>query len=389
MRRALSGVLAGAVFLGGCTKAPEAQAPAPPAASKSARNRVELPPDSPKLKRLSIETVQLRDVPLEEVTSPGKIEANPNRIAHISLPVAGRIATVAVRIGQAVQQGDPILTIESAEVDSAISARLQAEAAVTQAESAASKAQADVDRATDLFEHNAVSKKELLNAEALQVQARASLEQARASAAQAQRRLEILGVKAGEFGQRMTVRTPISGKVLEMNVVPGEFRNDTGAPVMTIADLATVWVTADVPESAIRLIRPGELLSVDLSAYPGEIFRAKVTQIADTVDPQARSVKVRAELSNRDGRLRPEMFGRIRHVEGTARQPVLPVAAVIEDDGREYVWKQIQPGTLERVAIETAGRMGGYVAVTAGIAEGDRVVVNGVMLLSVAEAGRQ
>ncbi|HYZ85743.1 MAG TPA: efflux RND transporter periplasmic adaptor subunit [Bryobacteraceae bacterium] len=340
-----------------------------------------IPSDSPKLKRIAVQAVQMRDLPMQEVTSPGQIDVNPNRLAHVGIPVPGRIASVAVRIGQAVRQGDPILTIESPDVDSAISTRLQAEANMTQAQAAARKAQADADRIRDLFEHEAAARKDLLNAEAQLVEAQSSLEQARVAATQARRRLEMFGVNAAEFGQRMTVRAPISGKVLEMNVVPGEFRTDTAASVATIADLASVWVTADVPETAIRLIQIGEALTVELAAYPGETFRARVTQIADTVDPQTRSVKVRAELANAHGRLRPEMFGRIRHVEGSTRQPVVPVAAVVED-GRQYVWKEIQPGIFERIAVQTGIRSRGLVAITAGLSEGDRVVVGGVMLLS-------
>jgi cobalt-zinc-cadmium efflux system membrane fusion protein len=379
------------VIMSGCGHDAEAQKQNATALSApaSSGDSVEIPPDSPKLKRLRVAPVQTAEVPVEEVTSPGKIELNPNRLAHISLPVPGRVSTVDVRIGQAVRQGAPILTIESPDVDSAISSRIQADAAVSQAEATANKAQADEDRTRDLFEHNAVPRKELLSAEAQMVQAQAGLEQAKAASAQARRRLEILGINAGEFGQRMIVRAPISGKVLELNVVPGEYRNDTGDPVMTIADLSTVWVTADVPESAIRLIRPGELLTVELSAYPNEVFRAKVTQIADTVDAQTRSVKVRAELSNSDGRLRPEMFGRIRHVEGMSAQTVVPVSAVLEDSGRRYVWKETRPGTFERTPIETGTRIGNELAVSSGISPGDRIVMDGLMLLTGVEAPKR
>ncbi len=123
----------------------------------------------------------------------------------------------------------------------------------------------------------------------------------------------MLGLKPGVFGQKVTVSAPISGKVLEMSVTAGEYRNDTTAPVMTIADLSTVWGRSDVPESAIRFIQPGEPIDVQLTAYPGETFHGRVTRIADTVDPQTRTIKVRAEMSNAHERLRPEMFGTIRH----------------------------------------------------------------------------
>src|SRR6266403_1903802 len=132
----------------------------------------------------------------------------------------------------------------------------------------------------------------------------------------------MFGLQAGKFGPSNQVRAPLSGKVLELNVAAGEYRNDTNAQLMTIANLSTVWVSADVPESSIRLVQAGERVDITLAAYPNELFRGRVTRIADTVDPQTRTVKVRAELDNPHGRFRPEMFGSIRHTEAIRIRPV-------------------------------------------------------------------
>ena len=85
--------------------------------------------------------------------------------------------------------------------------------------------------------------------------------------------------------------------MLDLSVVPGEFRNDTNAPLMTIADLSTVWVTSQVPESYIRFVQVGERVEVSLVAYPGEVFDGRVARVADVVDPQTRTIKVHAELA--------------------------------------------------------------------------------------------
>jgi len=165
------------VGCGGRTNAPGTDSSAP-AVTQVDPNRVNLPPDSPKLSRLRTATVELAEVPVDPITSPGKVEANPNRTAHVLLPVAGRVKSVEIRIGDYVKQGQTLLTVESPDVDAAISAYLQAGAAVTQARAALVKAQADTDRARDLFEHRAVAQKEVLNAEALLAQAKAALDQA-------------------------------------------------------------------------------------------------------------------------------------------------------------------------------------------------------------------
>jgi len=333
------------------------------------------------LTQIRVEPVQTAELPTDEVIAPGKIEVNPNRVSHVVLPVAGRIASVLVKLGDAVTEGQPLLAIQSPDADAAMSASLQAQAAVTQAKAALMKAQADFDRLNDLYEHNAVAKKEVLDANNALTQAKAVLEQASASHEQAVRRLRLLGLKPGDFKQQVVVHAPIAGKVLEMSVVPGEYRNDTNASLMTIADLSTVWVSSDVPESYIRFIQIGERVEIKLVAYPGETVEGRVMRIADTVDPQTRTVKVRAEMDNAQGRFRPGMFGSIHHIESTQLMPVLPVGAVIQGDGHNIVFVEQSPGRFQQTEVAVGKRAGDVVPILSGVHSGERVVVDGAMLL--------
>jgi cobalt-zinc-cadmium efflux system membrane fusion protein len=343
---------------------------------------VELAPDSPMLAQLKRDSVKLVDLPTDEVVAPGKIEANPNRVSKVVLPVSGRITSVLVKTGDAVEEDQPLLTIASPDADSAMSSYLSAQATVTQAEAALGKAQADLDRASDLFEHNAVAKKDVLNAESAVTQAKAAVEQAHAAHDQTVRRLGVLGLTASESRQQVVVRSPLAGKVLELTVVPGEYRNDTSASVMTIADLATVWVTSQVPESYIRFVQIGERVEISLVAYPGEVFEGRVSRIADVVDPQTRTVKVQAEMNNRAGRFRPEMYGSIHHIEAVAKTPVVPAGAVVENnDGRSIVFVETSRGRFEQRQVSVGKRAGDVVRIASGVAPDDTVVVDGVMLL--------
>jgi cobalt-zinc-cadmium efflux system membrane fusion protein len=343
--------------------------------------RIVVPPGSALLRQLRVESVQECDVAIGRIEAPGKVEVNPDRVFRVMLPVAGRVAEVYARLGDAVKESSPLLALESPDAEAAVSSYLQADAARSQAHSALIKAQADYERLKDLYEHDAVAQKEVLSAENMLVQARAAVEQAEALRRQAQARLEILGLQPAQFGQRIMVRAPISGKVLEVNVARGEYRNDTTVPVMTIADLSTVWISADVPESAIRLIRVGEQVDIELVAYPGKVFQGRVARIADTVDPQTRTVKVRAELSNRDERFRPEMFGRIVHTETVRRLPVVPATALVHDPGGSVMFREDAPGVFRRVQVSAGPPSGDRVPILEGVRAGDRVVTQGVMLL--------
>jgi len=337
------------------------------AADAAAPGVVVLRAGSPMIEHIARAPARAVDLPTDEVIAPGKIEANPSRISKIVLPVTGRVERVLIQPGDAVASGQPLLTMQSPDADAAMSAYLSAEASVMQSESALGKAQADKDRASDLFEHDAVAKKDVLASDSALAQAKAALAQARATREQALRHLTVLGLRPGQFDQRVIVRAPLAGKVLDVGVVPGEYRNDTTAGVATIADLASVWVSSQVPESDIRFVRLGELIDVTLLAYPGQTFVGHVARIADVVDPLTRSVKVQAELENRDGRLRPEMYGTIHHVESTARTVVVPVAAVVQDENESVVFVETAPGRFEQRSVTLGKRAGEVVRVASGL----------------------
>jgi cobalt-zinc-cadmium efflux system membrane fusion protein len=122
-------------------------------------------------------------------------------------------------------------------------------------------------------------------------------------------------------------------------------------------------------------------VEITLAACPAEVFHGRVMRIADTVDPQTRTIKVRAEMDNSQGRFRPEMFGSIRHTEGVRSMPVVPVGAIVQGEGRSSVFVEQGAGRFRQTEIVLDQRTGGTVAVASGVKAGDRVVVDGAMLL--------
>ena len=365
----------------GCREHPEGVHAEGVESAAPVAQRVTMSESSPQLRQIHVDTVRERSFAVDEVVAPARIELNPNRVSRVMLPVAGRIVTTLVHIGDSVSRGQPMLQLESSDADSAVSTVVQAEASVVQAKAAYRKAKADYDRLTELLAQDAVAKKDVLAAEAALSQAEAGMEQADATRQQAQARVALLGLRTNQPHLRIDVAAPISGKVLEMSAVAGEFRNDTSTPVMTIADLSSVWISSDVPENQIREIRVDEVLQVELTAWPAATFQAKVTRIADIVDPATRTVKVYAELPNPRGQLKPEMFGRVRHVSETHSLAAVPAGAVIEGAGSSYVFREVQPGTFERTPVTIAGRTRDFVGISSGLTRGAHVVVDGAMLL--------
>jgi cobalt-zinc-cadmium efflux system membrane fusion protein len=364
---------------------------APAAAAPDAMggtNVVAVPPDSPQFKQLRVEAVRARNMTADEVVAPGRISVNPNRVSRVLPPVQGRVLEVMVKLGHFVDQGQPLLSLDSPDADAAIATDFQGEATERQTKFALQKADLDLRRAKELFAFQGIAEKDLLQAENDQATATSNYEIARAVREQARRKLELLGLRPGAFHQPTIVRAPISGKVLEVNVTRGEFRgavashsDTTTAPLMTIADLSTVWMVSDVPEPYIRFIHVGEPVEITLVAFPGEVIRGHVAQIADMLDPQMRTLRVHVELPNPGGRFRPEMFGSIRHAGAGRSLPVVPLTAVIQEYGVAVVFVELTPGRFERREITIGPRSGDVVAALTGLKVNERVVVAGAMLL--------
>lgn len=353
-------------------------------ASNGARrdgNIIRFDPNSPQLQKIRSAAVEQAEVPVEELSAPGKVELNPGRVSRVSLPVAGRVREVLVGLGDAVRQGQTILTVESPDVSSTQSAWRQAEANISQAKATVAKSEADSARAQDLLANRAIAQKEVLAAETVLAQAKASLEQATASRDEALRKLQLFGLTPDGKDQLVNVRAPVPGKVVDISVTPGEFRNDTSMPVMTVADLSTVWVSADVPETAIRFIRVGEPVEIAISAFPDRTFTGRVKRIGDLVDPQTRTIKVRAELDNSSGQLRPEMFATIRHSRGSKRAMVIPKSALFQEQDRITVFHERSPGEFEETPVVVFWQDNNRAAIQGDLHPGDQVVVDGVAQL--------
>jgi len=295
--------------------------------------------------------------------------------------VAGRIRAVLARLGDPVAEGQALVTVESQEATAAFSAMKQARVRQRQRLSAHAKSERDLARLKNLLEHRAAALKDVSSAENDLVQAEGEVQGSQAEVDEARKRLEMLGLEPEGNERDVVVRAPIVGKVVEIAVAPGEYRTDTAASLMTVADLRTVWVTSNIPEGSIRLVEAGEPVEIVLVAYPNETFHGRVTRIADAVDAATRTVKVHAELANPGGRFKPEMFGSISHSHGRRRVPVVPASAVIQGGRGPIVYLEKTAGVFEMVEVTVEAARNGFVPVLAGLRGGERVVAEGALLL--------
>ena len=344
-------------------------------------------PAAQQLRQIRTQTVRAAAIEADAVVAPGRIVVDPRRLSRVSLPMPGRVVAILVRAGDTVRAGDPLFKLESPEAETALAECRRAEATLSQSRAGVRRAQGDLDRLRDLLEHRAVARKEVQHAEEDLVRAEAEQAQAEAACAETKRRLEILGIQPGGPGQQVLVRAPIAGKVLELGVTQGEYRADTGGAAVTIADLTTVLVSSQVSERDIRLVEVGEAVSVELVAYPGQAFQGRVARISDVVDPRTRTIEVQAEIRNQGGRLRPEMYGRIRHAHAARQLPVVPQQAVVQSARGPFVFVERSRGRFERAPVKPGRTQDGQIAILEGLRPGDLVVVDGSMLLQGQQTG--
>lgn len=325
-----------------------------------------VPERSPLRGRLTIEPVAPQRV-RHELDVPATAEADPAKVARISPPLQGRVVKLMARLGEAVEKGAPLYALDSPDLAAAQSDYLKARSAEAQTLRA-------LNRQRDLTDHGIGAQKDL-------EQAQTDEEQARSELARATTRLQLLGMDPGQVGRPLVVRAPISGRVIDLSTSPGQYQNDPAAVLMVVADLSTIWVTAQVPEKDIQRVSVGEDARVQFAAYPGEQFAGRVEFVGDVLAPETRTVKVRIQLENRQHRLKPGMFARVVLRGKEAPEILVPPSALLVRGDRSFVFVEKAPWTLERRAIEVGDPLAAGVAVTRGLVAGERIVTTNTILL--------
>ncbi len=313
-------------------------------------------------------------------TVPGQIVPNEDRTARLGAPAGGRIIAVRVRPGDRVARGQLLVTMQSPEAGAAQSDLAKAQAAVASSRAEAAYAKSARDRAERLLALKAIPRQEYERTVADDELARSALAQAEAELTRARSSAAQLGAATSASGE-IVLRAPLAGVVLARSAVPGTVV-ETGAPLVIVTDPLTLWLTIDAPESQSGAFRVGGTLQFSVPAYPGESFAARVDAVGAGLDPNTRTLPVRAAVDNRRARLKPEMLATVTAEGG---RPV--AAAILPDEAVQLLNTKtvvfiVRPDTAgsARFAwreVEVGSRAGGRVAVTRGLNAGDVVVTTG------------
>jgi membrane fusion protein, heavy metal efflux system len=335
-------------------------------------NRLELSEDAGQLAFLKMEPAGLAALPASEPMN-ARLSVADDLTARIFPPLSGRVVSLQAAIGDTVKAGAPLAVLDAPDFGQAIADLRKAEADSTQKKKA-------LDRAKILFDGEALARRDLEAAEADFHATDAEVERARlrlANLSPAGSRIE---------GQRLVLRAPLAGIVVDRQANPGtEVRADAANPLFVISDLHRLWLNIDLPEKAAALAKPGEAVNFTLDAYPGVDFSGQVERVGAMVDPTTRRIPVRAVVDNTDGRLKPEMFARATLSSPDAGKVIrLPVGALLTGGLSAHLFVQLGPREFERrtVSIVRQDAEFAYLGADSALKAGEVVVVRGALLLA-------
>ncbi len=326
--------------------------------------------------------VHIQVVPVEKSKLPrvlrltGAVAYNAFQTTPVFSPVGGPVQEILAQPGEYVRAGQTLLTVTSPDYSAARSAYMKALSAFQLADK-------NYDRSKDLYEHKAIAERDLQQAESDRAQAQADLQASEDA-------LRALGINDPDTLVKTPPKTtgqipviaPVAGQIVERLVGPGQLLQAGSTQCFTISDMSTVWVLVNVYQNDLAYVRIGDSVDITTDAYP-EIFRGKISYIADALDPTTRTLQARIVTQNPGYKLKKDMYVTATVHAGTLMNALtVPDAAVLRDtENQPFVYVQSGPNQFARRLVKVGDSQGGRMLVQDGLKEGERVVGDGSLFL--------
>ena len=302
----------------------------------------------------------------KEIVTAGTIQPIPTQYANIAPPFAGRVVKSCVRMGQQVRKGEPLFEIICPDFTAA-------QKDFFQAKSACDLARKDLQRKNDLIRNGVSSQKELEEAQNALLTAEKDFENAQAALHVYQ--VENLG--AMTLGQPLVVRAPISGTLVESNIVNGQYLKDDCDPIAVVADLSNVWVSAQVKEKDIRFIEDGDSLDIEVAAFPDKMIKGVVMHVEDAVDEDTRSICVISECGNDNEQLKLGMYTTVHFRSAPQQVLQVPETSLLQGIDGNYVYVQTAPAIFVKRPVEVETTSCGKAIISHGLLAGEKIISEG------------
>jgi cobalt-zinc-cadmium efflux system membrane fusion protein len=359
---------------------------------------VNLSPEALANVRLQFAKVELKPG-VHAIAATGVVAFNATRFAQLDSPSKARVVAVDVAAGDHVRAGQRLATLDEFDLSDVRGQVASASAAVADAKAAADAANAALQRGTELLSAGGIAQSELDRRRAAAVNAQATLKSRQADFQKwqdMQQRLRPIGAPASRINGTATLArlsprdalgalvAPFDDVISSVDTAAGN-SVDTASPIVTLADLSTMWVQANVPERDAAEVRTGQTVLVHFDAYGDRLFTGHVIDITDQVDTNTGTVAVRCELPNGDGALRANMFGTVEIEAPLGRDTMLvPNTALQDVNGQTAVFIPSGNGRFAWRAVRTGYVADGMTQILSGLSAGTSVVADGSYWLKAA-----
>lgn len=305
-----------------------------------------------------------------------RVETDASRIARVGTPVAGRILRLLVFEGQAVRAGTTLATLHSTSLS-------DTQFALVRAVSQQELAEAATHRAEQLVEADVIGRAEL-------ERRRAELLQSSMEASSYRTQLRGLGMGDAQIQQLVRTRrlsadypviTPRGGIVLKREITVGQVVQPAD-PAFTIADLSSVWVTANVPEEQAGTLHKGIEVTVRIPALPQARITGRLSYVAPVVDPLTRTVQVRIDVPNSAGQLKPDELASMTFSGHGEQKLTVPNTAVVREDNKDHVFVQVAPQRYALREVTLGEEENDRRTVLSGVRADERIVTDGAFHLN-------
>lgn len=313
-------------------------------------------------------------------TAVGTIDFNENLLVQVFSQYSGKIRKAFFNIGDDVKQGDVLFTIDSPDL-------LQAESTLLASEGVLELQKKTLSRVTGLLKQGGMAQKDVDQATSDEQTAEGNFKAAKDA-------VRIFGKTDPEIEQILTnrkvdstlvVKSPISGRVVARNAAPG-FLTQPGNPPApySVVDISTMWMIANVIETDAPAYKLGQQVEVTVPAYPGSVFKGRVTTVGSIIDPNTHRQLVRSEIEDPQHLLRSGMFASfVIHVGDPVRSLAVPADGVVrEGDGTMTVWVTADRHRYVKRTVSIGLRQDGWVQILEGLHPGETVVTDGAVFLS-------
>jgi cobalt-zinc-cadmium efflux system membrane fusion protein len=368
----------------------------PPAASA---NNV-FKPNADELAGLVIKPVEEMSFRPETATD-GYIATDDNLTTQVFSPVSGRVTQLTAKPGDYVANGAPLVVVEAPEIVQAQNDLIAAQSNLASVRAQLDLAHTNEQRQHELYESEGAALRDWQQSQVDLATAEGNFRNAEIALTAVRNRVAILGKSPDEISalgnmqdvQRSsptaTVHAPIAGTILQRQVGVGQYIQAASAtPLFVIGNLSTVWLIANVREADAPRMHLGDVLEVHVLAFPQRVFRAQVSYLAPSLDAVTHRLAVRADIENRDGALKPQMFANFSIITGQGSMaPAVPQSAIIYDSEAAHVWVLGSDGALTLRKIQTGRSNGQMVEAVSGVSAGEKIVTSGTIFIDRAATG--